>query len=590
MKKVAIGAGLLASVVGCAMGATVTVTTGSNVTDIDFFTGTIADLPGPDGKVSMAEAMIATNNTPGHDRIEFAIPQNEWLMQWLYPGRAVLVQGNFRANDSVEIDATTQTAFTGDTYAGGNEVAIYGSTIYLNADNSSICGFDGIPLQVSGDNSHVFDNTGNTNITLFDSHGTLVENNIAGTIKIDRCNNCVVVGNVTTRVRVQGWVSEFGTGPASNNRIGGPTLAERNYITGYGTHSGEGFPSGTTVEIFDNDGTIVENNWIGTLPDGVTSGSTASTQGVGFTGTNTNVTIRNNQIAGILGIGIGPHYVGYLVGWGVYVTGTGSNITIENNTIGLDANGDPLGSVFGIEVADYFAGPVDGVTISGNEIAGHLISGVYVRTGVNGVDIMGNSIHDNADLGIDLYEGPSGIGVTANDALDVDTGANGLQNFPVLVDAYGTPASVQIVGTLNSMADSSYRVEFFASSACDPSGHGEGERFLGSAVVLTNGSGDAVFDVTLPASVAAGEAITATATDLLTASTSEFSACIAAEAGASCPGDTNGDNVCDLADLTNVLFGFGQSGAPYANGDVNGDGVTDLADISDVLFAFGSGC
>ena len=38
-------------------------------------TGTIADLPGPDGLVSFSEAMIAANNTPGADTIAFAIPR-----------------------------------------------------------------------------------------------------------------------------------------------------------------------------------------------------------------------------------------------------------------------------------------------------------------------------------------------------------------------------------------------------------------------------------------------------------------------------------------------------------------------------------
>lgn len=73
-----------------ALSDTVVVTTGFDDIDIDWQTATIADLPGPDGKVSFSEAMIATNNTPGHDRIEFAIPQREWQLQFLFPGRAVV--------------------------------------------------------------------------------------------------------------------------------------------------------------------------------------------------------------------------------------------------------------------------------------------------------------------------------------------------------------------------------------------------------------------------------------------------------------------------------------------------------------------
>ena len=78
------------STAATAFAAVITVNTGSDPIDIDWQTATIADLPGPDGKVSFSEAMIAANNTPGHDRIEFAIPQLEWQMQWLYPGFPVI--------------------------------------------------------------------------------------------------------------------------------------------------------------------------------------------------------------------------------------------------------------------------------------------------------------------------------------------------------------------------------------------------------------------------------------------------------------------------------------------------------------------
>jgi len=52
------------------------------------------------------------------------------------------------------------------------------------------------------------------------------------------------------------------------------------------------------------------------------------------------------------------------------------------------------------------------------------------------------------------------------------------------------------------------------------------------------------------------------------------------------PGDINGDNVIDDADLLAVLFAFGQSGSNRPE-DLNGDGVGDDADLLTVLFNFG---
>ncbi len=58
---------------------------------------------------------------------------------------------------------------------------------------------------------------------------------------------------------------------------------------------------------------------------------------------------------------------------------------------------------------------------------------------------------------------------------------------------------------------------------------------------------------------------------------------------ANCPGDTNGDNLVNFADLNTVLADFGMSAAGLA-GDVNGDGVVNFTDLNEVLANFGSGC
>ena len=147
--------------------------------------------------------------------------------------------------------------------------------------------------------------------------------------------------------------------------------------------------------------------------------------------------------------------------------------------------------------------------------------------------ISGNSIHSNVasfsndGLGIDLNgagnETDPTDGVTTNDAGDPDDGGNRLQNFPVLTTVFSSGGSTTIVGTLNSTPNTTFSVEFFSNTACDPSGYGEGETFIGSAPVATGPTGDASFLVTFPTNVGC-RSVTATATDP-TGNTSEFSVC-----------------------------------------------------------------
>ncbi len=56
-----------------------------------------------------------------------------------------------------------------------------------------------------------------------------------------------------------------------------------------------------------------------------------------------------------------------------------------------------------------------------------------------------------------------------------------------------------------------------------------------------------------------------------------------------CPGDTNGDNLVNFADLNTVLSGFGASGEDLP-GDVDGNGTVNFADLNTVLSNFGAEC
>ncbi len=112
--------------------------------------------------------------------------------------------------------------------------------------------------------------------------------------------------------------------------------------------------------------------------------------------------------------------------------------------------------------------------------------------------------------------------------VDADTGANNLQNFAELTSA-GTDGTgnVAVAGSLNTTANTTVRLEFFGTDVA-AAGNGEGQAYLGSTVVITNGSGDAQFVASFDEVLAAGQYITSTATVMnpggTYGSTSEFSA------------------------------------------------------------------
>ena len=143
-----------------------------------------------------------------------------------------------------------------------------------------------------------------------------------------------------------------------------------------------------------------------------------------------------------------------------------------------------------------------------------------------GNDFNANSIFSNNQLGINLEGGSqNGFGVTANDSGDADNGPNQLQNYPVLTSAN---SQTVIQGSLNSVANRAYRIDFYSSAAADPSGFGEGQTWIGSVNVTTNTSGNATFNQDFPGSLTPGSVVTATATGTGTGAsgTSEFSAAI----------------------------------------------------------------
>jgi titin len=381
---------------------------------------------------------------------------------------------------------------------------------------------------------------------------SFIGTNLAGTAVLGTSNFDVAIGG--------------GTG----NVVGGPTVAQRNVIAG----------ASTVGVSLDAAGSVVMNNLVGTnaagtaaLPNGtgIALGSgnntvadnvvSGNSDGIDFSSGNGNVVEGNlvgTNAAGTAALanGIGVFIFG---GTGNTVGGTTAaarNVISGNKFAGVHlANGGANGNV--IE-GNWIGTRADGVTALGNGTqgvfieflshdntvggtaagAGNVIAfngddGVLIggpagsTTNMAGVgnSVLGNSIFGNGKIGIDL--GPDD-GVTAN-GFNGNSGPNDYQDFPVLTSAVAAGGAVFVTGILPIHFIGTYRVEFFVGPSADPSGHGQGQTFLGFlTVTVTPGSPTATFAAILAGPLSAGEAVSATATMLQNGDTSEFSADITA--------------------------------------------------------------
>ena len=368
---------------------------------------------------------------------------------------------------------------------------------------------------------------------------------------------------------------------ANSNEIGGSLAGEGNLISGNKLN-------GILITGTGTDENRVQNNIIGAnqprntaLPNGINGISIAlgaiknvikgnriegnTEQGVLVTdaGTNNNEILNNfigstdlpNKMNGIRVANgskdnlISQNNIGNNTQNGILITGGGTEGTsITSNSV--------IGNLLsGIALEDGTALNIIGGTIAAasNIIQGNLSRGIVVRGGVGnsiindsisfnnfagiaivsgtGNAILSNSIFSNIavpipnkpvnGLGIDLGDD----GVTLNGGKDPRTGPNNLQNFPVLNTASLNNGTLTIQGTLLSIPNSNFRVEFFSNDACDLSGFGEGKTFLGFALITTDVNGNASFAPVFTGITGSVTGITATATDASN-NTSEFSQCL----------------------------------------------------------------
>ncbi|MGI8689632.1 MAG: Calx-beta domain-containing protein [Thermomicrobiales bacterium] len=327
-------------------------------------------------------------------------------------------------------------------------------------------------------------------------------------------NTLAVGDNAAPLIELNGSGAGGGVGvqiAASNSTIRGLII---NRFSGGGIQILNGSASNT-----------IAGNFIGTDATGATALPNGF-GGVGIFGTTNNLIggttpDARNVISGNADAGIG-----------ISSPGTTDNL-VQGNYIGTNAAGTAIIQNFvGIRIEFGASNNTIGGTTpgAGNTIAFNTGNGVVVGldtgdTGATGNTIRANSIHDNARLGIDL----GNDGVTAN-GINPRTFPNNGQNYPVLTTANLSGGNVTSTGTLTSTASTTFHLDFYANTAADPTGYGEGQTYLGSLAVTTNGTGNlaAPFTATFP--IAPGQkVITATATNATTNDTSEFAQDIIAQ-------------------------------------------------------------
>jgi len=282
---------------------------------------------------------------------------------------------------------------------------------------------------------------------------------------------------------------------------------------------GTGSGAGVAISLVFAGGNHIEGNFLGTDPTGTLARGNRQ-HGVGLeAGSNNNIVGGTVPAArNVISANAGA----------AFFLGTSGN-TIQGNFVGTQKDGvSPLGNGTGIimvTVGNANNNLIGGtVPAAGNVVAFNEIGVGSESAAGTGNAILGNSIFSSSGLGIDLLTS-GGQGVTPNDPGDGDTGANNLQNFPVLTSATFAGGNVTIGGTLNSAVNATFRVEFFANATCHPSGHGEGRTFLGFKDVTTDGAGNASVSSPQFAFDVNQLVFTATATDAAS-NTSEFSQCI----------------------------------------------------------------
>lgn len=155
---------------------------------------------------------------------------------------------------------------------------------------------------------------------------------------------------------------------------------------------------------------------------------------------------------------------------------------------------------------------VNNVDLNGNTIASNVLNGIATQNST-GVVVLNGSIHDNGRLPLDVGNNGSTAGDRANSPLILNAtfdSSSGLTLFQ---------------GTFRGLPNRQYLLQIYANNLPTPSFFGDGNEFVGSTLITTNGAGNGVINLSLDTSgVTSGPFYSATLTaQTATGSTTEFS-------------------------------------------------------------------
>ena len=415
-------------------------------------------------------------------------------------GNGILIRGSNVVNNTVLGN------FIGTDATGMNALpnTVAGVTVDSNATDNVIGGtVVGARNVISGNN---LDSDYGVIITGLGTSGNVVEGNYIGL----GANGVTAVSN---------YFGMVCSGGATNNTFGGTVAGTRNVISG-------NFSYGMMVKDPGTSGNVVEGNYAGLDASGVTAVPNycgvicyngATNNLIGGTGAGTANFISGNNLYGVF----------------IANPGTSGNV-VEGNFIGTDWTGtNGVGNYDNVELQDGATGNfIGGINAgAGNVIAYAGFAGVLLYdAGTTNNSIRGNSIFNNPNQGVGIHlVGNNFYPYVTTNHTGFLAGPNDLQNFPVITNVFGYAASTIVSGTLNSTASQSFFIDVYRSPSPDSytGGYGQGQFYVGTVSVNTDGSGNATFAYTNSSGNYAGQYITATATSA-GGDTSEFSLAVLA--------------------------------------------------------------